>query len=433
MQQEYILTVKDILSRQGFLKDKYIDLLLKDPNILNNYKNIIVIPPFNSELFDNNKNTGKDIVNNFIKNKNLDNRFDSIKGPEWHIICAFIAYTSSVINKLTIEGVGNRIAETILTNMYNEKKPVEPDVEPIVEPIVEPDVEPDVEPIVEPIVKKEKVINPLKKKKKTHKYKDYVITITFGEVAENHVGMEQLGTMAKKGLSLKNLKKAKEKFEELGFKCELFDLVKLGEVEDIDPTPDPAYVLVIKEGIKALLDNPEIDLEEINSELLKDEWDKKAFMKGRVVNKLARYNLNYADFSQEPDYEEKKGKVVNFKDAPLINRIRENLPNFLGDKTNKLFAEGNFYYDLKQCGIGFHGDSERKIVIAIRFGDTAMPFHYQWFQQSKPIGNRIKLKVNPGDVYIMSEKAVGTDWKKRIIPTLRHAAGAKKYLTTKEK
>ena len=69
MQQEYILTVKDILSRQGFLKDKYINLLLKDPNILNNYKNIIVIPPFNSELFDNNKNTGKDIVNNFIKDE----------------------------------------------------------------------------------------------------------------------------------------------------------------------------------------------------------------------------------------------------------------------------------------------------------------------------------------------------------------------------
>jgi len=409
MEEEYILIAKDILSRQGFLKDKYINLLLKDPNILNNYKNIIVIPPFNSELFDNNKNKGKDIVNNFIKNKNLDNRFDSIKDTAWNMICAFIGYTSSVINNLTIEGVGNRISETILMNMYNEKKPVES------------------------VIEKEKVINPLKKKKKTHKYKDYVITITFGEVAENHVGMEQLGEIAKKGLSLKNLKKAKEKFEELGFECELFDLVKLGDVEDIEPTPEPAYVLIVKEGIKALLNNPEIDLEEINSELLKDEWDKKAFMKGRVVNKLARYNLNYADFSQEPDYEEKKGKVVNFKDAPLINTIRENLPNFLGDKTNKLFAEGNFYYDLKQCGIGFHGDSERKIVIAIRFGDTSMPFHYQWFQQSKPIGNRIKLKVNPGDVYIMSEKAVGTDWKKRIIPTLRHAAGAKKYLSIKEK
>jgi alkylated DNA repair dioxygenase AlkB len=412
MDNDYLLTVKNILSRKGLIKDKYINLLLNDPDILNNYKNIIVTPHINSELFDTLKNNGKDIITYFIKDKNLDNRL--IADPESDITCSFIAYTQDIFNNLTIEGVGNRIVETILSNMYTEMKPIS-------------------EPIIEKETKiTEKVIEPLKKKK-THKYKDYAITVTFGEVAENHVGMEQLGKIAKNGLSLKDLQKAKEKFEELGFECELFDLVKLGDVEDIDPTPEPAYVLVIKEGIKGLLDNQEIDLEEINSELLKDEWDKKAFMRGRVVNKLARYNLNYADFSQEPNYDEKKGKVVNFKDAPLINKIRENLPNFLGDKTNKLFAEGNFYYDLKQCGIGFHGDSERKIVIAIRFGDTSIPFHYQWFQQGKPIGNRIKLKLNPGDVYVMSEKAVGTDWKKRIIPSLRHSAGCKKYLIIKEK
>lgn len=34
-----------------------------------------------------------------------------------------------------------------------------------------------------------------------------------------------------------------------------------------------------------------------------------------------------------------------------------------------------------------------------------------------------------GDLYIMSKKAVGTDWKKKIIPTLRHTAGNSKYTT----
>jgi hypothetical protein len=29
----------------------------------------------------------------------------------------------------------------------------------------------------------------------------------------------------------------------------------------------------------------------------------------------------------------------------------------------------------------------------------------------------------------MSEKAVGTDWKKKVIPTLRHATGAAKFTT----
>jgi hypothetical protein len=31
-------------------------------------------------------------------------------------------------------------------------------------------------------------------------------------------------------------------------------------------------------------------------------------------------------------------------------------------------------------------------------------------------------------MYVMSEKAVGFDWKKRIVPTLRHAAGCDKYI-----
>lgn len=30
-------------------------------------------------------------------------------------------------------------------------------------------------------------------------------------------------------------------------------------------------------------------------------------------------------------------------------------------------------------------------------------------------------------MYVMSEKAVGTDWKMSKIPTLRHATGCKKF------
>ena len=52
-----------------------------------------------------------------------------------------------------------------------------------------------------------------------------------------------------------------------------------------------------------------------------------------------------------------------------------------------------------------------------------------WFYKSKPISSPIEVKLNSGDVYIMSEKAVGYDWTKRIIPTLRHAAGANKYIS----
>ena len=59
------------------------------------------------------------------------------------------------------------------------------------------------------------------------------------------------------------------------------------------------------------------------------------------------------------------------------------------------------------------------------------PLHYQWFHQGSPVGNRIKLRLHHGDFYVMSEKASGWDWKRRKVPTLRHAAGCKKYLTIK--
>jgi len=79
---------------------------------------------------------------------------------------------------------------------------------------------------------------------------------------------------------------------------------------------------------------------------------------------------------------------------------------------------------------GGMGDSERKKVIAIRLGES-MPLYFQWFLNNKPVGHKIKLKLNHGDLYIMSEYATGYNWKKKFILTLRHAAGCKKYTTIK--
>jgi len=46
---------------------------------------------------------------------------------------------------------------------------------------------------------------------------------------------------------------------------------------------------------------------------------------------------------------------------------------------------------------------------------------------------RVKLSLNDGDIYVMSEKASGYDWKKKKLLTLRHAAGCEKFLTIKAK
>ena len=49
---------------------------------------------------------------------------------------------------------------------------------------------------------------------------DFVITLTFGDVAENHVGMEQIGNILdiNQGFNLDDLKQIKKTFTKLNIK-----------------------------------------------------------------------------------------------------------------------------------------------------------------------------------------------------------------------
>ena len=111
----------------------------------------------------------------------------------------------------------------------------------------------------------------------------------------------------------------------------------------------------------------------------------------------------------------KQGTVVSFKHIPLTNYIRMFLPKIFGDKAANKKAEGNYYYDLRKTGIGFHGDAERADVIGVRSGedsDSGFPLYYIWYYKQKPVGNKVTIDLTNKDIYIMSEKAVGRDWKK---------------------
>lgn len=243
------------------------------------------------------------------------------------------------------------------------------------------------------------------------------VTLTFGDRAENHKGMQVLGTSAADGFSLEDLRSAKAYFEKKGVTCEIHHLNKLlsgNAAEDAEN----AYLFVARKGVKALVDEPS-KLKEEQKALKKDT---KAFMYGRVVNKKARHNLCFAEEGQEANFDAGKGTVVAFKEVPVLSALREKLPEALGDKAKKLLCEGNYYYDVKQCFIGYHGDGERKRVVGVRLG-SSFPLHYQWYLESNAVGARLELMLDDGDLYVMSEKSVGTDWKLKKVHTLRHAAG----------
>lgn len=269
--------------------------------------------------------------------------------------------------------------------------------------------------------------------------KKSVITLTFGDQAENHVGMEQLGKMveAGQGFQFSDLQSIQQYFESLHTPTELYNLADLSYDNKEDEKKPGAYLLVIRNGVNTILKDLELDEKEYNDMKLFEEQaslnvDKKAFMYGRVVNKNARWNLCFDQKSQEPDYENGKGRIISFEDLPITSKLVNSFSKYFGKKAEDLKGEGNYYFDKTKCGIGFHGDSERRKVLAIRLG-SSLDIHYQWFKEGKPTGKRIMVPLNGGDIYLMSEKAVGTDWKKKKIFTLRHATGCSKYTTIQSK
>ena len=248
------------------------------------------------------------------------------------------------------------------------------------------------------------------------------MTLTFGECAENHVGNQQLGSIAASGFSVSELRMAGEKFAARGCTTELVDL------SAACPDAPEAAVLVVRGGLAAFGVAPEAMYEEHDAL----DVDTKALMYKRVVNKKARHNLCYDDAAQEAEYAAGKGTVVAFAAVPLLDAVRRGLPELVGAKAAGLKCELNKYYDPSITGIGFHGDSERKMVVAIRLG-VAIPLHYQWFLRHEPVGERVNLSLRHGDMYVMSEKATGHDWKCSSFLTLRHAAGCERFTTIKPK
>ena len=243
-----------------------------------------------------------------------------------------------------------------------------------------------------------------------------VYTITYGDVAENHAKMQQIGTLHERGYSIEEMEAVQTKLNGYGLLTEMVDL-NIGFEDGFEK----ANVLVIRRGAQYILGEETENLMAENDSLT---MDKHALMKGRVVNKVARWNLCFADEDQEPNYADGKGRVVSWGRIPRMSRIRQSISEWTEDVL--LNGEANYYYDISKCGIGYHGDGERRKVFAVRMGET-MSLYFQWFRRSLPVGSPFELVLNDGDMYMMSEKAVGFDWLKKITPTLRHSTGCPKF------
>lgn len=260
------------------------------------------------------------------------------------------------------------------------------------------------------------------------------ITLTFGDQAENHVGMQQIGKLSECGFSREDILSARQWFEDAGAHCELADLDALlpldlqkGCLQGSEYPGGGCLLLVVRGGVNVLLSNMSANADLLYAEQRALPVDTHAFMYGRVVNKHARYNLCFAPEGQEPDYAEGRGRIIPFDSVPLTAHLHRRLGEVLGPVGADLAVEGNYYYNPSKCGIGFHGDAERRKVVGVRLG-MSMPFVFSWFLRGEAVpGAAMSLTLNHGDLYVMMEKTCGFDWRLKRVPTLRHAAGCAKY------
>lgn len=247
--------------------------------------------------------------------------------------------------------------------------------------------------------------------------------VTFGEVAIIHVGSKEIGNGRRnQGYMVSELEDIAQKYPENS---------KVYYLHNELPFADSEYdaaTLVIKNGVDLLLGEGFRDLMLKEQENL--QYDTKYFdrRRGKTLNKRARLNITFGPecIAHSEDY--KQYTVAGFNQLPYLKKIKDIIPIVFGEKANNLNAEGNYYFETKS-GIGYHGDAERKIVICVCLGSSST-VRYRWRKpgSSENILTPIDLLLEHGDIYIMSEKATGFDWKKRSKWRLVHGAGHGKYI-----
>lgn len=197
------------------------------------------------------------------------------------------------------------------------------------------------------------------------------ITLTFSERLEN-------STL--KGFTLKELRNIENKFKKEGIATEIWNIGNGKKVND-------AYLLIIRNGTSVFL--------------------KDLYTTDELLNEQKKLSTKI-----------KKGPVSKKrKNEACLEGLQNNLKRFFGKKAKDLLCERKYCRDVSIC----HGNNKRKkVLITACLGKTLL-LRFRWFHKKIPFDKSRNFILNDGDIYVMSEKAIGSDWKNAIIPTLQHA------------
>ena len=253
----------------------------------------------------------------------------------------------------------------------------------------------------------------------------WAASVTLSKSTESYAGMSINGEMAKNGYSKEMLEKMIDFYTKKGCKCELIAL------HTESGTDREAYVAVFRNAHPHLLDGVVWDLEWVVFQNLDEEMYNRRTK--TVQTRRARQCVCIGDKEVKADIPNGVGGVVSYANVPSLQLLRDELTQ-IGEElhlpTADLLAEVN-HYDPEKGYIGFHGDGERPDVIGATFG-AAKELHFQGFCGADPVGKRVTVALNHGDMYVMDEDACGHNWVKERTPSqarrgcvhYRHAACA---------
>lgn len=258
-------------------------------------------------------------------------------------------------------------------------------------------------------------------------------SITFGDCAEHRTGFGMLGNSLDKGFVLEDLQRASKLFDY----TEIYDLSSL--IPDVYKSMvynKDAHFMYIKNGVEEILHDVKNAAWSLLQEQMSIPYDDQYYdpKKKRIFNMRARLNIVFDEERVQQNLSDENrpftGNVIPWTDVPNLHMLKTRLSRYFGAKASNLKAEGNEYHTDKS-GIGYHGDRERKIVIAVRLGigKPPMPIVFQWFNGNIPIGDPFLKTIYHGDMYVMSDFAVGYNFPRGV--HLRHAAGHKFYVESK--
>ena len=210
----------------------------------------------------------------------------------------------------------------------------------------------------------------------------------------------------------------RERCELINSESSAFSSYMVDLTENCSIPCEEACVMVVRPNSKATANACLREVEGI-------QFDTFTSARGKVLNAHTRHIAFLGEEARSPDASTGEHTVLGWSQIPATERARQELDELLGGLPYVRSGCALKYPDLQKCGIGWHGDGERRQTIVYRVGSSSStrPLCFQWYAQGETVGPVVRVHLEHGDYLVSSSKAVGKDWRLRKVPTLRHATG----------